>query len=243
MPTEELELALSLQEFGESYASVVYKASLDELRNRKKNYPLKRLGWRSEKKMVVWLRHFGGAPEDTDVPLAISQSAPIRITGFEQLKENEQLQQQVAALTSRVAQEQKVAAREMQRRDELQETLARLENELIARTQANDALQQALSGKNEGRLKMYETHTGVVMHVDESSVEVTYEISDGEYVDQTYSIEQFIDGKLPEVGTDVAIFVHVAERPPSADRVNPETRQYDGPLRRRREIVPPPREI
>ena len=89
---------------------------------------------------------------------------------------------------------------------------------------------------------MFESHEGVVMHVDDDSVVVTYSIGD-DYVDQTYRKEQFIGGRLPKKGDRLAIYVHVAEMPKQQDREPTSAPSPDEQRRHRKAPIRPPREF
>ena len=57
---------------------------------------------------------------------------------------------------------------------------------------------------------MTESYEGIVMDVDGDKVLVVYDVN-GDIVEQTYEKSQFIDGRLPDVRTRLAVFVNVAE--------------------------------
>ncbi|HUT95280.1 MAG TPA: hypothetical protein VMY37_37850 [Thermoguttaceae bacterium] len=152
-------------------------------------------------------------------------------------------------LRSLVAQERRVATHQGQTNEELlshvkaqQATLDEMVNTLGEMAKANDSLQRALAGRDDERLRMFERHEGVVMHVDEHSVVVTYSIKD-DYVDQTYRKEQFVGGRLPKKGDRLAIYVHVAEVPKPQDREPTSAPSPDEQRRHRKAAIRPPREF
>jgi len=152
-------------------------------------------------------------------------------------------------LRSLVAQERRVATHQGQTNEELlshvkaqQATLDEMVRTLGEMAKANDSLQRALAARDDERLRMFERHEGVVMHVDGDSVVVTYSIKD-EYVDQTYRKEQFIGGRLPKKGDRLAIYVHVAEVPKPQDREPTSAPSPDEQRRHRKAAIRPPREF
>ena len=152
-------------------------------------------------------------------------------------------------LRSLVAQERRVATHQGQTNEELlshvkaqEATLDEMVNTLAEMAKANDSLQRALGVRDDERLRMFERHEGVVMHVDGDSVVVTYSIKD-EYVDQTYRKEQFIGGRLPKKGDRLAIYVHVAEVPNPQDREPTSAPSPDEQRRHRKGAIRPPREF
>jgi hypothetical protein len=108
--------------------------------------------------------------------------------------------------------------------------------------EADHALQGLLIAESEGRMRMVESHEGVVMQVDDDHVVVTYQIDD-EYLDQTYRKEQFIGGRLPKKGDRLVIYVHVAELPKERDREKTAGAAPDEQRRHRKRAVRPPREF
>jgi hypothetical protein len=152
-------------------------------------------------------------------------------------------------LRSLVAQERRLATRETQRNDRLlsqlevqERSLQRMAETLSDMAKANDSLQRALIADKEGQLRMFESHEGVVMHLDDESVVVTYSI-DGDYIDQTYKKDQFIGARLPEKGDRLAVFVHVAGLPKQRPDKETSARSPDDQRRYRKHAVRPPREF
>ena len=127
-------------------------------------------------------------------------------------------------LQSRVSELQRTANREIQRYDQLladysklQEQRANLQkrNEnlidaLIERAKANDRLQSILISRADNRLRMTESYEGIVDDLRGDKVVVMYDVN-GDIVEQIYERDQFIDGRLPDIGTRLAVFVNVAE--------------------------------
>lgn len=88
-------------------------------------------------------------------------------------------------------------------------------------SEALGCLQSALTSAIEGRLRMSESYEGVVEEVDGDRVLVVYDV-DGKIVEQTYDKSQFIGGQLPEVGTQLAVFVNVVEVQPRRGDSQPD---------------------
>ena len=59
---------------------------------------------------------------------------------------------------------------------------------------------------------MIEQYEGVVEHVQGDSVTVVFEI-EGDVVEHEYERSQFIDGRLPEEGDRLSVYVHVVHGP------------------------------
>ena len=127
-------------------------------------------------------------------------------------------------LQSRVSELRRTAARETQRYDqlladysELQKQHAKLNDRieklidcLNDRAKANDCLQSTLISRMDGRLRMAESYEGVVEDVHGDKVLVVFDVN-GKIIEQTYEKSQFLDGRLPDVATRLAVFVNVAE--------------------------------
>ncbi len=132
-------------------------------------------------------------------------------------------------------------------REERRQLLAQLE-QITRREQSRDgadALQHVLIAQKEGRMRMFEAHSGVVMHVHDDEVVVVYEIDD-DYVEQTYQKSRFQDGRLPKKGQKLGIYIHLAELPeePQTETGDLDSRDTaDERPRRRRNTVKPPREF
>ncbi len=172
-----------------------------------------------------------------------------RVTGSGTREELDELRVQNERLKSLATQERRSAARESQKHDQLlvehralRETVDNLIQLLKQRAEANDALQATLLHHEEGRLCMFESHEGIVMHVDDDCAVVTYSIDD-EYVDQTYRREQFVDGRLPKRGDRLALFVHVAEVLKRREDETTSGAATDEQRRHRKRAVRPPREF
>lgn len=164
-----------------------------------------------------------------------------------QPNETEDLRLQNERLKSLVAQERRAAAREAQKSDQLLAELQRLRgsfdsllNALTERMRANDALQEALIADKEGRLRMFETHEGVVVDVASEGVVVTYCVQ-GEYLDQAYQKDQFIDGRLPRKGDRLGAYVLIAELPKAQEQTPPPSTNEQH--RHRDNAIRPPREF
>ncbi len=161
----------------------------------------------------------------------------------------DELRLQNERLKSLAAQERRSAARMSQKYDQLlmehsalRETMDKLVQLLKERAEANDALQATLLHHEEGRLRMFESHEGIVMDVDDDCAVVTYSIDD-EYVDQTYRREQFVDGTLPKKGERLALFVHVAEVLKRREDEPTSGAATDEQPRHRKRAIRPPREF
>jgi hypothetical protein len=104
-------------------------------------------------------------------------------------------------------------------------------------------LQAVLAATEEGRIRMFETYEGEVVEVGADSVVAVFEVGD-DLVRQVYGREQFLDGKMPDKGERLAVYVHVATVPSKPDElVSPaisEAEENERP-RRRTNTVPLPR--
>jgi hypothetical protein len=153
-------------------------------------------------------------------------------------------------LQSRVSELRRTAARETQRYDqlladysELQKQYAKLNDRieklidcLNDRAKANDCLQSTLFSRMDGRLRMAESYEGVVEDVHGDKVLVVYDVN-GKIIEQTYEKSQFLDGRLPDVATRLAVFVNVAEvqtKPVESGVEEKETQPRDDPAATRR---------
>ncbi len=76
---------------------------------------------------------------------------------------------------------------------------------------------------------MTETYEGQVDHVGENTAVVVYNVN-GNLVEQTYVRSQFINGRLPEVGTCVRVSVVVTEFEPELPPDEPEKPTNRRPL-------------
>jgi hypothetical protein len=72
---------------------------------------------------------------------------------------------------------------------------------------------------------LVESCEGEVIDVSNSHVTLVLEI-DGELLEQSYSIEQFMEGRLPEKGDRIGITVQFTKLPPK------EHKEYDHPKRK-----------
>lgn len=121
------------------------------------------------------------------------------------------------------------------------------EGQVFGPTAAFEACKQAIENLGTGRpfsadakLRMFESYEGVVKHADDDQVVVVYEVEE-DLVEQTYIAKQFIDGKLPEVGDRLAVFVYVAQLPvesTSSDSIRNNVNEDDDD-----DVVPLPREF
>ena len=92
----------------------------------------------------------------------------------------------------------------------LNDRIEKLIDCLNDRAKANDCLQSTLISRMDGRLRMAESYEGVVEDVHGDKVLVVYDVN-GKIIEQTYEKSQFLDGRLPDVATRLAVFVNVAE--------------------------------
>jgi hypothetical protein len=99
---------------------------------------------------------------------------------------------------------------------DLERGVHELAGRLDEQARANVRLQAALTAQAERRLRMCESYQGDVVDVHEDRVVVIYDVN-GNVVEQTYERSQFLDGRLPEVGTELAVHVMVAEVEPQTD--------------------------
>ena len=76
---------------------------------------------------------------------------------------------------------------------------------------------------------LVDTYRGEVVHADNDSVVVVYDV-DGDLVEHIYHREQFVDQKLPPLGTLVESRTVIVELPPEIEaELPPDT----GPRRRK----------
>ena len=86
----------------------------------------------------------------------------------------------------------------------LNDRIEKLIDCLNDRAKANDCLQSTLISRMDGRLRMAESYEGVVEDVHGDKVLVVYDVN-GKIIEQTYEKSQFLDGRLPDVGTRLAV--------------------------------------
>lgn len=67
---------------------------------------------------------------------------------------------------------------------------------------------------------IHESHEGRVEHVADNSVVVVYNVN-GNVVEQTYERKQFLNGKLPKIGTCIRTSVVVVEYDPPIPQDEP----------------------
>jgi len=151
------------------------------------------------------------------------------------------LQTRNAELRQSAAELRKAVARETQKFDQMQgncvgvqQTVDKLVDSLIERGKASDCLISGFISRPDSHLRMTESYEGIVEDVDGDKVLVVYDVN-GKIVEQTYEKSQFIDGRLPDVGTRLAVFVNVAEvqSKPVESGVE-ETKPRDEPANARR---------
>ena len=159
-------------------------------------------------------------------------------------RDRDNLETQNQLLQSRVAELRRTAARETQRYDqllvehaELQKRLEKMIDCLNERARANDCLQSILISRMRSHLRMTESYEGVVEDKYDNTVVVVYEVN-GRIIEQTYERGQFLDGRLPDVGTRLVAYVHLASiRDESVEPGNGkeeiETRDESATTRRR----------
>ncbi|GAC1464666.1 MAG: hypothetical protein NVSMB9_03590 [Isosphaeraceae bacterium] len=183
------------------------------------------------KQAILYITHHGGASAHeflTEQPQRPHPESQIREARDKQLaiitKERDEISTQNQLLQSRVSELRRASARETQRYDQLLANYSELQREcarlcerndklvdcLNERAKANDRLQSTLICKVESRLRMTESYEGVVEDVDGDTVLLVYDV-DGKIVEQTYERSQFINGRLPDVGTRLIVYVNVAE--------------------------------
>lgn len=125
-------------------------------------------------------------------------------------READELFIQNEILKSRLADEQRRAREAIQERD-----LARLERDRIldfhhSLSKTNEGLLEALMAKSHGVLCIYEAYRGIVEHVGEDTVCITYE-TDQEPIEHVYHKSQFLQSRIPNEDDRVAIYVFVTE--------------------------------
>jgi len=131
------------------------------------------------------------------------------------LLENERLKSQLmserrALLAARQRQVELAA-----RNAELTSRNAKLTDAVCDLASTNKALHAALIARHQGRVRIHETHRGVVSEVCGDQVEVTYETAEGP-LKQIYHRDQFAQGKLPTEGEAIEAHVMVAASEPKA---------------------------
>ena len=129
-------------------------------------------------------------------------------------------------------------------RNELKVANAELTRRVSDLIKDRDLLHAALTARNDGQLRMTESYEGIVRHVGRDDVVVLFEVDD-DLVEHTYTRDQFVDSRLPDLGDRLAVYVHVAQLPPeeSAEGADKAMEGIDEQPRRRRNIGPPPREV
>jgi septal ring factor EnvC (AmiA/AmiB activator) len=129
-----------------------------------------------------------------------------------------QIQVENERLRSRVAEEQRRAARQTQQHDQLKATLDRMLEHLAERSRAADAAVAALVEKEAGRVCLYESFSGEVRDVTNEEILVAYE-TDDDVIEQCYRTSQFIGGLVPKKGDRIEAFVFVSQS--AASRLAP----------------------
>ena len=95
----------------------------------------------------------------------------------------------------------------------LQRTVDKLIDSCNERARANDCLQSELISARDNRLRMLQSYEGEVRDCQGDMITVIYKV-EGDLVEQTYERSQFLDGRLPPLGTRLVAHVHVAEIKP-----------------------------
>jgi hypothetical protein len=190
---------------------------------------------------------FGGGPASRPA----LPPTPTKPVGEEALRERiAELEEKLAeaervnsAQHSRLIEERRAATTanrindQLQKRlDELEERLDRQFNIINERARANDAALAALAAKQQGRLLVYEALQGEVIEVSEAEVVVRFDTED-DIIEQTYEVDQFTLGKIPAVGDQLAVYVHVALVPPPAETVHESKSETHEPPYRRRNVI------
>ncbi len=108
------------------------------------------------------------------------------------------------------------------------------------RSRTDDLLKSVQGAQADGRLRMCESYRGEVVHVHGDRVVVAYDV-DGNVAEQTYERSQFLEGRLPEVDTELVVYVMVAEVEPRAGETASveEERRDDVPSGRREPLAGP----
>jgi len=129
---------------------------------------------------------------------------------------------------------------------ELSRELARRTHQYDQLKAAYDGRERAASAPERGSVRMSERHEGVVMHADDEEVVVMYQI-ENEYVEHIYRKEQFIDGRLPQVGDRLAVHVDVTELPKDSSKSGAQQEALSGrghaEREHRKRAIGPPREF
>lgn len=141
-------------------------------------------------------------------------------------EENRRLRARVTQLESRVSSLVRIVRRQEHLRDMLRWSKGRRKrlearvNELARLLDEGaktiDQLQSAVTARVDTRLRMCQSYEGDVVDVYGDRVVVVYDV-DGNVVEQTYERSQFVDGRLPEVDTDLVVHVIVSDAEPRAD--------------------------
>lgn len=145
-------------------------------------------------------------------------------------------------LKSRVSEERRNAARGQREYDQLKGTLDKMLDQLNERARANDTLQGIVLARDAGHLCMQESYRGAVKHVHGDKVVVVFETED-DPLEQIYDRSQFMDGKVPQPGDRVEVFVHAARRGAEHARTDAATellKDSEGPRKRRRNVITGP---
>ena len=107
----------------------------------------------------------------------------------------------------------------------LQDRIDELAGRLEEQARTNDRLRSALIARSGSRLRICEMYEGVVADLNGDRVVVVYDV-DGSVVEQTYERSQFLEGRLPEVDTELVAYVVVAEIEPRAAEPEPEEDEH-----------------
>jgi hypothetical protein len=155
-------------------------------------------------------------------------------------RESEALSRENARLRARVAELALSQKQSRVRRRRLRERLHEFEVRLDERAKANDRMQSALIARIEGRLRMCESYQGEVVDVDGDRVVVVYDVK-GDVIEQVYERSQFLEGRLPEVGTVLTAYVMAAEVAPQVGEPVPveDERDDNVPSYRRKPLDEP----
>jgi len=160
-------------------------------------------------------------------------------------RERDTLFVQNQMLQSRVQEERRAAARATRMHDQLLARFDKLLSSMTDRDKAVHVLQQILLAREAGTLRMFEAHEGRVEQVEGDRVVVVFE-TDDDIIEQVYERSQFVDGKLPQVGERLTVFVHGAVRPGQTGQGTeqaPKSGEQHEPARRRKNLVTGPYEF
>ncbi|MGO9469991.1 MAG: carbon storage regulator [Isosphaeraceae bacterium] len=94
-------------------------------------------------------------------------------------------------------------------RDQMSEKYHRVLDDLISAKRQLFGLRDAVADSDKNKVRMIEYYEGAVRHRDMHEVVVAYEV-ENDLVEQTYQRDQFIDGKMPDLGEQLSVFVRVA---------------------------------